>query len=80
MNLSECESSRTYTIDNIEAKEEGMKEFLLTLGCFPGEDITILSKVSSNLVVNIKNGRYSIDENLASAIQVFERSGLKKIV
>jgi len=70
MRLNEAMKDRSYTIDAIETGEEGMREFLFTLGCYPGENITVISRLSSQYVVNVKDSRYSIDEHLASAIRV----------
>ena len=80
MNLSKGEINITYTVNSINASEEGMKEFLFTLGCFPGESITLLSHISSNFVINVKNARYSIDESLAGAIEVSEQDDMREIV
>ncbi len=80
MNLSKGEKNVTYVVDEIKAKEDGMREFLFTLGCYPGESITVLSHISSNYVINVKNARYSIDDSLAKAILVREGDDLRKIV
>ncbi|MDC7220033.1 MAG: FeoA family protein [Spirochaetales bacterium] len=80
MTLKTAETDITYTIEQINASEEGMKDFLFTLGCFPGQDITIISKVSSNYVINIKDARYSIDGELAEAISIRTQEEMKKIV
>ncbi len=70
MKLSEGKLNTTYIIDDILTADEAMKEFLFSLGCYPGENITIISKLASNYIVNIKDARYSIDERLASAILI----------
>ncbi|MDC7246238.1 MAG: FeoA family protein [Sphaerochaetaceae bacterium] len=70
MTLTEGMPNTSYTITDIVAKEDGMKDFLFSLGCFPGEDITIISQLASNMIVNIKDARYSIDSELAKAIVV----------
>lgn len=57
-----------YVIKAIEAPNEEMRNFLFTLGCYEGESITIISKLSLNYVISIKDARYSIDEDLAKAI------------
>jgi len=57
-----------YVIKEIRTKDVEMKEFLFTLGCYEGEHITIISKLSNNLVVAVKDARYSIDTELAEAI------------
>ena len=68
MALSNGVLNSTYTISSIETNKKDMKEFLFSLGCYPGEKITIISKLPSNYIVNIKDARYSIDEDLANAI------------
>jgi ferrous iron transport protein A len=68
MSLKNGVSNKSYIITKIQSKQNDMKEFLFSLGCYPGEKITIISKLASNYIVNIKDSRYSIDENLANAI------------
>ena len=70
MKLTESEINRQYSIDIINTCEEEMRDFLFTLGCYPGEEITLISRVSSSYVINIKDTRYSIDKDLASAIEI----------
>lgn len=68
MNVSNCELHTEYQITGVNAKETDMKDFLFTLGCYPGERIVLISRLPSMYVVDIKNSRYSIDEDLAEAI------------
>mgnify|MGYP000138511117 CR=1 FL=1 len=70
MTLSEGKPNKSYKVTSISAEEEGMKDFLFTLGCYPGESVTIISRLASNLIVNIKDARYSIDSELARAIVI----------
>ncbi len=70
MMLKEGAINRKYNITTINANEEGMREFLFTLGCYPGEDITLISQLCSNYIINVKDARYSIDEDLAAAIEI----------
>ncbi|MBN2628601.1 MAG: ferrous iron transport protein A [Spirochaetales bacterium] len=80
MRLSDGMNNKAYIIQDVETQEEGMREFLLTLGCFPGEYITILSRLSSQFVVNLKDARYSLDEKLASAIRIGEQEELRRVL
>lgn len=66
--LASAELNKTYTIKAIETHCSQMQDFLFTLGCYEGETITIVSIVSGQYVVVIKDARYSIDRNLASCI------------
>ena len=59
-----------YQIKDIDIKDDEMKKFLFSLGCFQGEDIKIISKISENLIIKIKDARYSIDKELAGAILI----------
>ena len=67
-NLAEAETNREYTIKEIRTDDEELKQFLFRLGCYEGESITLISILAGNYVINVKNSRYSIDENLAEAI------------
>lgn len=46
------------------------KQFLSSLGCAAGEEITLISILAGNYIVNIKDGRYAIDRKMASAIEL----------
>jgi len=70
MALAKGKLNTTYTVQSVNTDQEDLREFLFTLGCYPGEKVTIISKLASNYIVNIKDARYSIDEDLANAIMV----------
>ena len=70
MNLCEVEIGKEYIIKEIVTDDEELDSFLFTLGCYKGEPITVISRRKSGCVVSIKDGRYSIDSLLASAILV----------
>ena len=67
MLLSKAKIGQTFNIKAVEGNEK-TKKFLFTLGCFEGEEITLISKLAGNYVVNIKDSRYALDENMAKAI------------
>lgn len=69
-NLTDAEVNHPYVIKGIVAAEEGMKDFLCTLGCFEGETITVISALTENYIIHIKDARYSIDSDLARAILI----------
>ena len=60
----------TYVIKRIDTEDEEMNGFLFRLGCYSGEPITVISKKKKACIVVIKDGRYSLDAQLASAIVV----------
>ena len=48
--------------------DEELDAFLFSLGCYSGEAITVVTKRRKGCTVSIKDGRYSIDNQLAEAI------------
>ena len=70
MNLSIAEEGKEYIIQRIETDDEELNAFLFSLGCYSGEPITVVSRRKGGCTVSIKDGRYNIDNQLASAIIV----------
>lgn len=68
--LSAAEAGREYIIKDIATDDEELNSFLFSLGCYSGEPITVVRKLKGSMVVSIKDGRYNIDNELASAILV----------
>lgn len=72
MSLMYAEEGREYIVRGIETKDEDLNGFLFSLGCYRGEPITVVSRRRGGCVVAIKDGRYSMDNSLASAIMIGE--------
>ena len=70
MNLSLAVEGIDYIIRQIETDVEDLDAFLFSLGCYPGEPITVVSRLKNSLVVAIKDARYNIDNQLAEAILI----------
>ena len=70
MTLKDAELGREYLIQRIETEDEELDAFLFSLGCYAGEPITVISRRRGGCTVAIKDGRYNIDDQLASAIIV----------
>ena len=70
MTLMEAQEGKEYIIREIGTDDEELNAFLFSLGCYSGEPITVVSRKKRNCVVSIKDGRYNIDNQLASAILV----------
>ena len=68
MTLLQAELGKEYVIRAIETDDEELDAFLFSLGCYAGEPITVVSRRRGTCVVSIKDGRYTIDEQLAEAI------------
>ena len=70
MNLLSAQEGTEYIIQRIETDDEELDAFLFSLGCYSGEPITVVSRKRKSCIVSIKDGRYNIDHQLASAILV----------
>ena len=70
MNLTQATEGKEYIIQRLETDDEEMDAFLFSLGCYSGEPITVVSHLKGGCVVSIKDGRYTIDRQLAGAIIV----------
>ncbi len=68
MNLKSAELGKEYFIRNIETDDAELDAFLFSLGCYTGEPITVVSRRKGSCVVSIKDGRYTMDDQLAEAI------------
>ena len=72
MTLLDAKEGKEYIILEIDTNDEELNSFLFSLGCYSGESITVISHLKGGCIVSIKDGRYSIDNQLASAINIFE--------
>lgn len=70
MNLNQAAMGSVYTVKRIATDDAEMDAFLFSLGCYAGEPITVVSRRKAGCVVSIKDGRYTFDRQLASAIEV----------
>lgn len=70
MNLTEATEGKEYIVKQIDTDDEELNSFLFSLGCYSGEPVTVISHVKGGCVVSIKDGRYNIDNQLASAILI----------
>ncbi len=70
MNITNAQEEKEYIISGINTDDDEMNAFLFTLGCYAGEPITLVSHRRKSYVVAVKDGRYSIDAQLAEAIEI----------
>ncbi len=70
MSLREAKEGKEYVIKSVNVSDNELESFLFSLGCFSGEPITVITQLRSGLIVSIKDGRYSIDKELAKVISV----------
>jgi ferrous iron transport protein A len=70
MTLMDAQEGKVYVIKRIATNDEELNAFLFSLGCYSGENITVVRKRKKMCVVSIKDSRYSMDSQLAQAIFV----------
>lgn len=70
MTLLDAQEGKEYIIQNIETDDEELDAFLFSLGCYSGEPVTVVSRMKGGCVLSIKDGRYTIDNQLAQAIEI----------
>ena len=70
MNLTNAQEGVEYIIQRIETDDEDLNAFLFSLGCYSGEPVTVVSRRKSSFTISVKDGRYSIDSQLAEAIVI----------
>lgn len=70
MLLAQAEIGKEYIIKSIKTDDEELNAFLFSLGCYSGEPITLIAHRGGSYVVAIKDARYNIDKELASAIEI----------
>ncbi len=68
MNLNSAIEGKEYIVKEININDEELLGFLLSLGCYSGEPITVISHLKGGVIVSIKEGRYCIDKQLAESI------------
>lgn len=70
MTLRDAIEGVEYTILDLHTDDEELNAFLFSLGCYSGEQITVISHSKSSSVVSIKDARYNFDKELAGAIMI----------
>ena len=67
--LTIAKTGEENSIKKIGGKEE-TRQFLATLGFVPGTHVTVISQISGNVIVNIKESRVAISREMAAKIIV----------
>ena len=70
MDLTKVPEGQEFIIQRIETDDEDLNSFLFSLGCYSGEPLTVVSRRRASCTIAVKDGRYSIDPQLAAAIIV----------
>lgn len=69
MPLTMVRTGEINTIKKVGGKEE-TKRFLENLGFVTGTEVTVVSAIAGNLIVNVKNSRVAINQEMAKKILV----------
>ena len=69
MPLSMAQIGEENSIKKVGGKEE-TRLFLAKLGLIPGSHVTIITKNSGNVIVNIKDSRVAVSQEMAAKIMV----------
>ena len=69
MPLTMASIGETNTISKVGGNEE-TKRFLENLGFVAGAEITVVSAIGGNVIVNIKDSRVAINQDMARHIMV----------
>ena len=68
MTVFDAPAGKDYTVIQLLINDKEVEAFLFSLGCFPGEELTVVTGNKNNSVIAVKDGRYCIDKNLAKSI------------
>lgn len=69
MPLTMSRSGETATVKQIHGKEE-TRRFLESLGFVEGGNVTVVSEMGGNLIVNVKDTRVALSKSMANKIMV----------
>lgn len=69
MPLTMAKAGEINVIKRVGGKEETRK-FLESLGFLTGSPVTVISEISGNVIVNIKDSRVAINKEMANKIMV----------
>ena len=69
MPLTVAKSGETVTIRKISGKDE-VRQHLAELGFVVDSDVTVVSEIAGNLIVQVKDSRIALDKTMANRIMV----------
>ena len=69
MPLSMAVIGEKKTVIKVGGKDE-VRRFLQNLGFVEGAEITVVSELSGNMIINVKDTRIAIDKSMANRIMV----------
>ena len=69
MPLTLAASGEINTVKRIQGRDE-TKRFLASLGFVEGGQVQVISEISGNLIVNIKDTRIALSKSMANRIMI----------
>ena len=69
MPLTMAASGEINTVKRIQGKNE-TKRFLESLGFVEGGEVQVISEISGNLIVNVKDARIALSKGMANRIMI----------
>lgn len=69
MPLVMAKPGETFTIRKISGKDE-VRQHLAGLGFVADSDVTVVSKIAGNMIVQVRDSRIALDESMASRIMI----------
>ena len=69
MPLTMAASGEINTVKRIQGRDE-TKRFLASLGFVEGGQVQVISEISGNLIVNIKDTRIALSKSMANRIMI----------
>lgn len=69
MPLTMSKTGETVTIGRITGKDE-VRQHLAELGFVVGSDLTVVSAIGGNMIVQVKDSRVALDQSMANRIMV----------
>ncbi len=67
--LTMAKAGETVTIRNITGKDD-VRQHLAELGFVVGSDITVVSEMAGNLILQVKDSRIALDKVMANRIMI----------
>ena len=69
MPLTMAKAGETVTVCKISGKDE-VRQHLAELGFVVDSDVTVVSEIGGNLIVQVKDSRIALDKTMANRIMV----------
>ena len=69
MPLTMAKTGETVTIQKITGKDE-VRQHLAELGFVVDSDVTVVSEIAGNLILQVKDSRIALDKTMANRIMI----------